>query len=187
MILEKLESVATPFAVSLAQVKAHLRILTNDEDTYLTSLISVASEVCESQSRRQLFTAQYRLTISSDFYPFRALNTREIFLTPGPVQQVDSITVRGQAVDVDTWRVRNRDPYTLVPQWGDMCVGDVVITFTTGYGDEPEDIPAALVQFMLLLIGSLYFNRESDLDVRRVVENPSYAAVLGTQRDVRVY
>jgi uncharacterized phiE125 gp8 family phage protein len=39
-------------------------------------------------------------------------------------------------------------------------VNPIKVTFTAGYGDEPEDVPAAIRQAMLILCGHLYENRE---------------------------
>lgn len=103
----------------------------------------------------------------------------EIYLPNGPLIRVISVeyidqdgnhqTLDPSAYKVDTFS----EPARLVPAYGTTWPGTrneinaVIVTYDSGYGDDATDVPQPIKQWMMLRIGSLYENRESDVILQR--------------------
>jgi hypothetical protein len=57
----------------------------------------------------------------------------------------------------------------------------VAVTFVAGYGD-PEDVPAEICQAILLLVSTLYENRESNVIGQTVQSTGAMESLLSTHR-----
>jgi hypothetical protein len=102
----------------------------------------------------------------------------EIFLPYGNLQSVDAVkyvdengvqqTLAPEKYKVDAIS----EPARLVPAYGTTWpsarneINSVIVEFTCGYGTA-ADVPQPIKQWMLLRIGALYENRESDVIVQR--------------------
>lgn len=152
--------------VTLATAKLHLRVDVADDDAYITTLIVAARTACEERLERSLITTGWTLTL--DAFP------EEISLPSGPVISVTSLQY------LDT----NGATQTLA---GSLLVGDVIypayatawpdtreqanavtVVYTAGYG-AAADVPAPIVQWILLAVGDMYAMRE------RSAERPAVA------------
>lgn len=149
-------------------VKPHLRIDFNDDDSYLNGLLTAVREYVEkTELSSALVTQTWELVLDS--WPTLPLR----FPKP-PLQSVTSITyididggsgtVASSAylVDVDSWP--GRLVLKINQSWPSVTlreIGGVVIRFVAGYGDAIEDVPAPIRQAMLLTISDLYENREN--------------------------
>ncbi len=146
--------------VLLDEVKLHLRIDHNHEDSLLSACIVAARQACESYTRRGLITQTWQLYL--DQWPIAAVH-----LPKPPIQSVNSIKIYGPA---DTETVIDPDHYQLVagylrrqngvawPHPG-RIIGGIEITYTSGYGDSWNDVPMDLRQGLLMTIANLYENR----------------------------
>lgn len=153
--------------VSLSEVKLHLRVEHNEEDTLIASLIKTAREVAETSfTWRALAIQTFEYTL--DRFP----SDRSVYLPRPPLKTVESISYKDRT---GTETVLNTDCYivdtaaepgrvVLVPEasWPDVELyptSAVRIRFTAGY--DATDIPESIKQGMLLMIGHWYENREA--------------------------
>lgn len=102
----------------------------------------------------------------------------EIFLPYGNLQTVDSVKYTDengvqQTLSPTQYKVDSiSEPSRLVPAYGTTWPGtrneinSVVVEYTCGYGEAPA-VPQPIKQWMLLRIGALYENRESDVILQR--------------------
>jgi uncharacterized phiE125 gp8 family phage protein len=152
--------------ITLDEAKAHLRILTSDDDEYITALIETAREYCEEYTGRALITQTIEAFV--DEAPPAAIT-----LPKPPLQTVASVVFTAEdgtettapATDyhvdangfygVITLKSGKSWPSpTLLPSSG------IKITYDAGYGDDETDVPRRIRQAMLLLIGHWYEHRE---------------------------
>lgn len=162
--------------VTLTEVKTHLRIDGSTEDTYLTALITVAREYCETVTRRALTTQTLELIL--DDFP----NCDYIELPKSPVQSVASIKYKNSAGVETTWDTVNyvadvdKMPAVVMPIYATPFPsfvpypsGAVRIRYVAGHKSDGVILPTSIKQAMLLLIGHLYENREDT--VTKKLEN----------------
>jgi uncharacterized phiE125 gp8 family phage protein len=156
--------------LTLAMAKAHLRVDSTDEDTWITTAIQAAREDAEGYTERAFVTQALRLYLDS--FPY------SIDLPRPPVQSVESITY----LDADgaeqtlaeseyqTDLVRAPDsptPPRILPAYGKSwpvtrAVPNAVwIDYTAGYGAGPDNVPARLRAGMLLNLGDAFENRST--------------------------
>lgn len=150
--------------LTLEEVKAHLRVDVNAEDSLIENLITAARVYVENDIGRALVTQSLVMKLPGFPYPLE--------LAHPPVQSVTSITY----IDLDgAEQTLSESLYTvdldslqpnIVPSWGNVypAVRDVpnpvTVIFVAGYGDA-DAVPMPLKQAMLMLIGGMYENREA--------------------------
>jgi uncharacterized phiE125 gp8 family phage protein len=162
--------------VSLSEAKTHLRILTNDEDSYISNLISLAREYCENFTKRSFIDSTFLLTLPA--FPY---TEKPVVLPFPPLKQVDWIkykNIEGNLMALsenDDYIVINGiSPGAVIPISGNTWhtdIYDVPDAVQIQYQTEPANIPVSIKQAMLLLIGHYYENREASTD-RRMNEIP---------------
>lgn len=174
MGLQQLEEPAQE-PITLAQAKNHLRLdngLTADDDL-IQLLISTARREAEALTDRSFITQRWRLTLDG-FY--RRENPCTIELDRGLVQSVDRIGYLDmarqlQAIDLTPGATIvatdfSRLPARLTPIFGEVWpiaipeIGVVEIDYTAGYGDDPDDVPAGIRQWILMRVATMYDHRE---------------------------
>jgi len=161
---------ATSTAVSLDEVKAHLKIASASDNTYLTNLISVATEMVQNYTGQILITSTIDLTL-----PY-FLNRMDINRTPVSsithVKYYDSDNSIQTLSDANyTETVSKDDSSDQSPVGASILPSDsftypstyprmdaVEIRFEAGYEDS-DAVPMAIKQAMFLIIGQLYLNR----------------------------
>lgn len=100
----------TAYPISLAQAKRQLRVDGTDDDTYISGLIAVAADYCESFTSSQFVVATYRLDLER-FPEYGRITTHyclddnreRIILPVGPVLDVTSITYKDSDGATQTW------------------------------------------------------------------------------------
>lgn len=151
--------------VSLAEANAHLRVDDALDDTYISSLITVAREYCETATRRALATQTLELIL--DDFPCNYIE-----LPKSPVQSITSIKYKNSMGTETEWTnyVSDLDkvPALLMPNFSDVFPqftpypsGAVRIRYVAGHTS--VNIPKSIKHAMLLLIGHLYENREDTI------------------------
>lgn len=151
--------------ITLTEAKAHLNVDTSDDDTYITTLITVAREQAEARQWRQLMTA----TREQVFDRFSSWALR---LEYPPLQSVTSVKyidlngtqqtlVEGTDYEVNTDSLYGCVHPSYLQDWPATreVPSAVRVRYTCGYADA-DAVPTTTKQGMLLLIGNWYENRE---------------------------
>jgi len=171
-----LKTAPTSTVISLSEAKAFLRIDSDydDDNTYITSLINVATQVVEEFTRRRLMTQTYNL-FYDEFPPY-------IDLQVGDVASVTHIkyydanntlqTLATSEYDVDT-KVRPGRIYE--SENGDFPntyerPNAVEVEFIVG--GTASDVPAPIVQAIYIIVGRYYENRQDVVMGTQVNELP---------------
>lgn len=145
--------------LTLAEVKAHLRLDSGDEDALLTTLIRTAREHLERTTGLCLLRQTWR------FYLDRWPQTGVILIGKGPVQTIETILVFGSdgretnitAADklldgtARPARLWLRDP----PTPGRVMNG-IEIDFIAGYGEAGTDVSDTLKRAMLMHVAQMF-------------------------------
>lgn len=150
--------------LSLAEIKAHLRIETDAEDGLLASYLIAAREAVERYLRRALIAQGWQLGL--DCWPEGPVRfPRPPLIAVEAVRVVDA---QGTAslVDPAKYHVENRaEPGFLLPADGTGLPrpgrrhGGIEIDFTAGFGESWNDVPAPIRQALMMMIGELYEHR----------------------------
>lgn len=150
--------------ITLEQAKAHLRVVFDDEDDYISALIVAARQMAEGRTNRTI-TQRIREQAFSSWCTMKLLKP--------PFVQVESVSYfdaggNEQTLDYDSYTVSTRrEPASVVlsvsarvnpPSLAHQDEA-VIVRYTAGY--PVGEVPAPIVQWMLLQIGSMYEHRES--------------------------
>jgi len=174
--------------VSLAQAKIHCRVDHTADDALLTSLIVAARQWCEQIMRRSIMT-QTR-TLSLDDWP-----NGMIQLPFSKAQSIVSIQYYDQNSNVQTLPAASYytdliseparisfAPATTLPVAEIDRINSITVTYVAGYGDA-SDVPQAISQAILLLVGHWYENREASIVAVSIADVPmATTALLSTYR-----
>ena len=155
--------------VSLEQARHHCRVTHDEEDALLEAYSEAAERRCEDITGRQLLTATWEQVL--DGWP-----SGGVIKVPRPnlrsVVSISYIDPRGdlQVLDPGDYRVdafsgptagHGRISLPYGKSWPEVLgqLGVITLRFEAGYGD-PEDVPAPIVQGILLMVGTFYLQRE---------------------------
>lgn len=163
--------------LTLSEVKTHLRVDGSDEDTLISNLIDAATSYIDGYTGvlgRCLITQTWDWKLDS----FPDSNTLAMDMPLGDVQSITSI----KYIDVDgveqTWDSSEynldldtspeRIYLTYDKYWPETqdIENAVAVRFVAGYGDTASEVPAAIRQAALMLIGTMYCNRETARGMR---------------------
>jgi uncharacterized phiE125 gp8 family phage protein len=145
--------------LTLAEIKAHLRLDGGDEDSLLLSLITTAREHLERETGLCLIVQSWRLYL--DRWPRDGV-TR---IHRSPVQAIEAVTVYetdGTPVDVSLedhlldgagrparlWLKNQPTP--------GQPINGIEIDFSAGYGEAGTDVPDTLKRAMSLHVGHMF-------------------------------
>lgn len=147
-------------ALTLAEVKTHLRVETSNDDTLIGTLIVAARLLCEAWTGRALMTQTWQIKFDD------ALCGNFIRLPKTPVQSVVHIKTYD---DADAATVFSSANYFVDPVGGRVILrvgaswpvasraaSGYEVQFVSGYGSAGSDVPAPLRQGMLMHIARLY-------------------------------
>jgi uncharacterized phiE125 gp8 family phage protein len=188
MGLVLLEGPAAPL-VALEEAQVHLRSENPEEAGLVQSLVMAATVQAEAFCRRRFLTQRWRVTLD-------AFRPGAIVLPYPPLQSVESVKYIDQAGTLQTvastdYLVRPAEvPGEVVPAYGlawpsARAAKDAVrVEFTCGYGD-PEDVPETIRAAVLLIVGTLYANRETVAPVSMQPIPHSAEWLLGPHRVLR--
>ncbi|KQV63828.1 phage head-tail connector protein [Rhizobium sp. Root1220] len=146
-------------ALTLADVKAHLRLDDGLEDALLASLIRVSRDHLERTTGLCLIAQTWRLYLDS------APEDGVIQILRGPVQAVESLTlydVSGEELAVPlTGHILDGTarPARLVLKLGPNAarpINGIEIDFIAGFGESGVDVPDALKRAMLMHIARMF-------------------------------
>ena len=150
--------------VTLDEAKHHCRVDGADDDMLLQMLIASAGESAEHETGRALCTQTRELVL--DAFP------TDFVLHGSPIQSVESIKFLDASgtectLDPQDYLLDNEsEPGYVTLAYGKgwpatyPVPNAVRVRYVCGYG-MPENVPAAIKQWMLLAIGTMYAQRES--------------------------
>ena len=162
--------------VTLTEAKAHLRVDTTDDDTYIATLITAAREWVEQYLDRTLVHTQWVMRF--DKFPDSGIEPVELPRPPMVASgTATAVTVtftqeQGSTSTYSTaeYRVdRHATPGTILPIYGSTWTphrqddNAISVTWWAGYGANGASVPAAIRHAMLMLIGFWYENRTTVL------------------------
>ena len=145
--------------LTLAEVKAHLRLDGSDEDALLASLISTAREHLERETGLCLISQAWRLYL--DRWPADGV----IRISRSPVQEIQNVTVYdadGTALEVPLedhlldGKGRPARLWLRHPPAPGRSVNGIEIDFSAGFGEAGTDVPDTLKRAMSIHIGHMF-------------------------------
>lgn len=148
--------------VTLADVKAHLRIDTPDEDPLLQAAIVAARAHIEARTRRVLINQLWRLYL--DQWP----DGRAVPIPLSPIIAVTAVTFYDIAGVARVWGPENyridpsAQPARLIAKLRPAAAlydNGIEIDVVAGYGVSSIDVPAPLRQAILVLVAAWYERR----------------------------
>lgn len=159
-------TVITPPAaepITLPEAKAHLRVIGTDDDTQIELMITAARQLCEEYLQRSIMPQTLQVTLDEfgcgvrlpwpPFAEFVSLGYTDAEGTPG------SVAAEAMIVDFRSGLAELRPVYGT--SWPSVQPGSqITAQYKAGYLDAAS-VPAPIKAWMLLLIGTLYENRES--------------------------
>ena len=157
--------IAAPAAepVTLAEAKAHLRVVDAVEDSMISSLVKAAREEVETATGLALITQDWRLYL--DCWPGSGV----VRLRRHPVQAVTQVTVYNAAGAPETSvpPVVNLDKASRPARFAmpdtakapGRAMNGIEIDFRAGFGSTGVDVPDGLKRAILLLAGHWFEHR----------------------------
>jgi uncharacterized phiE125 gp8 family phage protein len=145
--------------LTLAEVKAHLRLDGADEDALLLSLVATARAFLERETGLCLITQTWRHYL--DQWPGDGV----IRIVKSPVQAVQTVRVydsEGAAADVSLeghlldGEGRPARLWLGNPPAPSRAVNGIEIDFSAGYGEAGTDVPDTLKRAMLIHVGHMF-------------------------------
>ncbi|GJL92773.1 head-tail connector protein [Hyphococcus sp.] len=170
--------------VTLSELKAHLRVTTDDEDALITGMLVAAVRAVEARASLALMPQQWRLTLD-------AVPEETLFLPLSPVSALDDVTVIGGEGEAQTVadnlydfvpgasaRLRRAGPWpNPVPR-----LGGVRIDFTAGYADA-DAVPEPLKQAVKNLAAFFFESREAAGEAKIYAVPSSVDALIAPYRE----
>jgi uncharacterized phiE125 gp8 family phage protein len=165
--------------VSLVDARLHLRIDDDNtvDDTLIAALITAARQSCESATGRALITQTVR-QFGPACFPFQ--------LDLNQAQAINSVKVIDTAENESILAPNEyrlgvnliKNAVFLTPDYTfPLLSRDAVVEYVAGYGAAAADVPGPLKQWILLLIGAMYENREAVTPVN-LLEMPVFRALI---------
>jgi len=154
--------------VSLDLAKAHLRVTDASEDTLISLYIKSARETAEHRTGRTMIeqTLEFSLDNFADAIELPTSNVSEIVSVKYINTSGTETTLAPSSYYLDSSSLTN----WIIPAYGvpfPSTLGSangVTIQFKAGYGATADLVPANVITWMLLAIGSMYAHRESVSD-----------------------
>ena len=163
----KLITPATELAVSLADVKAHLRVDTTDEDSLITAYITAAAELAEQATGRALMPQTWDLTL--DAFPEAFEITRLPAASVTSLKYWDTTGVQ-QTLGTGLYTLDSTDdfgPAYVVPVYGGVWpdtreqINAVALRYVAGYATA-ANVPDSIKAWIKLQVGAMYENRQAE-------------------------
>jgi uncharacterized phiE125 gp8 family phage protein len=160
--------------VSVNDVLEHSRIDDSTEENLIRRLIRAARHEAENITGRALITQTWKLNLNE----FPGNGYGSITLPRPPFQSISSVTyldtngATQSLTDSPTsnWILVSGEPTVMTPDYdvtwpSTYDVPDAVsIRFICGYGDDPEDVPDPIRQWILIHAATMYEYREASFE-----------------------
>lgn len=166
------------------EAKLHLRVDATDEDTPIARMIVTARQEAENLTRRALITQTLELGLSH--WPECIKLPRPPLVSVTSIKYVDTAGTL-QTLDAADYLVDDyNEPARIIPAYGKVWPlirhqpNAIVVRYVAGYG-AASDVPAAIKNWMLLKIGTMYKMR-SDVMAGQISALPHADAMLDGYR-----
>lgn len=165
MIYKRITAAAVG-AVTLAEVRADLRLDTTDSDALIADLIADVTDAAERKLGRALITQTWEAVL--DAFP-----DGPVKLPAPPVQSIVSVTYTDtagaqQSLTAPAWLLdKDAEPGWLFPGYGTTwpetraIPNAVRIRLTVGYGDTPASVPGSIKRWIRAHVAQLFNNPEA--------------------------
>lgn len=142
---------------TLANVKARLGITTSDDDVFLTTQITLISDVIENYCGRKFAEADWIQT----FYKDDLTTLQKLTLFHFPVSDIAELTVDG--VDVDPADIRIHKPTAIIKKKDkSLFLGEeIIVTYTAGYAS----IPTPILDVLDSIVSERYNKKKSGVEL----------------------
>jgi uncharacterized phiE125 gp8 family phage protein len=181
--------------VTTAEAKAHLRVTSSDDDTYIGVLIQAAREMAEVYMNRAIVT-QTIAAVYDEFKPTMKLPfggctsiVSITYLDDDGQSQTASTSLYG----VDTVRTPAVVYLKHGQEWPSTYAQRSAVTVTYLAGAIPasgspteNNVPARIKQAILMMVADLYENREAQTAGYKVETNPAVQSLLYPLRQLGV-
>jgi len=166
---------ASTFPVSLTEAKAHLKVDTTADDTYIESLIKAATQLSEEYTNRFFILTSLKQQASSfaeieTLFKSKVNNVTNVkYYDSDNNLQTLSATVYNALINYEPAQIQlaHGQSFPSITKRNDA----VEVNYTVGYGDA-SDVPEIIKQAILLTIGNFYENRSSVVIGRIATELP---------------
>ena len=151
--------------ITVADLKAHMRVTHTAEDTLISALRSAAISWIEEHCNIKLgsYTARGYLPGFYNAYipigPVTAISEVKYQTTADKDYTSDLSTLAADNWYTDTISQPARIAFRDYPQTYEYALTPVVVTFTAGY----SDMPAPVLQAIRLLVADMYENRQEEI------------------------
>lgn len=142
---------------TLENVKERLGITSSEHDNFLTSQITLISDVIEAYCRRKFLEADYIQT----FYNTDHAVTQVLDLYYFPVTEIDSIEEDDVVLDSSSYRLNTPRGKIYRTEGSFFCSTETVITYTAGYASCPTPVLSVLDS----LVQERYNKKTSGIDL----------------------
>lgn len=159
-----LKTAATQKPVTVAELKSHLRVEHDRDDTYIATLLDAAINQVQEYTERQLLTATWTLLLDSFDYPVK--------IEKPPVASIVSIKYYDednteQTLSTDVYQTEVRTDPAIVELKPDQSWPDITsereypieIEFTAGY-TSADNVPMDIKHAIKLIVGNMYTYRD---------------------------
>lgn len=164
-----LKRTAAPGAtvVTVATAKAHMRVDDENSDTYISSLLEVASDTVSEMAGKALINQTWQLQLGM------VSGQSRVYLPYAPIVSITSIAYydgddSSQSADVGDYALKgDNDTAWIEPAgtgvWPSMYdrPDALTITYLAGYGTSPANVPPNLRHAVLMLAAHWFENRET--------------------------
>ncbi len=173
--------------ITLAEAKAHLRVDHDEDDDLISNYITSARTQAENYLQRTLLETVWEAT----FTRFEtALKLRKAKVTEiVTVKYLDTAGAE-QTLASDKYKLKSSyEPALLVPafglSWPATCqdLEAVKVRYKAGYGTTADKVPQPICQWILLQVGNLYENRETEvLGITSTLSDSFFTGLLDAYR-----
>lgn len=170
---------ALPFV--LDNLKLHLRVSDDAEDTAIQNIGETAAAEIEQFAQIALLTQTVRVTI------FRPTDSGGLSLPIGPVadEDVPTVTIDGEAFTAFDFIGGNRPYIRWLAEYDNLEHSRVTIEYQAGFGATASDVPSDLAQ-ALMDQAALHYDGRSPMEAKSLTTSPHMARVGARYRGVQV-
>lgn len=161
------------YPISLAEARTQCRVEHTEDDAILTAYIAAATGLVEDYTQRALITQGFRGVI--DAWPATCWTAKlSMELPRAPLRSIDAVTTYAADGTPSTF---DPDSYHAVTDTlvGQIAVasgsdwptpgrdrGGIEIAWTSGYGDNPSDVPEPIRAAIFIVVAEMYEKRTSE-------------------------